>query len=249
MKKKLSITPEVLGAIAKDIGTKAPERGGFLFGNISHLQISHFLYAVKEEQATPIISLLETPQLTLQWLKEKKNVKMLGVIHSHPAFLDRPSGPDLAAIQSLLDLNPSLPYVISPIVTHRKKEKPHEFQLPHAKISFFITSRREGGPFPLGFSVDHIFLGAPTFTGRHNPLMVKTPSPTPAQQLHQELPSSPRTTSLNEKIAQIVQQEIEKHISELKLHLLQRHVQLAYEPSKAESEHEIPILAYNLHFC
>jgi len=78
-------------------------------------------------------------------VEKQNNLALNGVVHSHPAGMDYPSGPDAVAMDSLLSLNPQLTYVIAPIVTHnyRGDVESHELALGASghKISFYTKER------------------------------------------------------------------------------------------------------------
>jgi len=129
------------------IGVFAPERGGLLFTHKDHentlaLCIPDTLAATTQVSYLPS----EAANRIIQETEAIFNVRFHGVIHSHPANMPYPSGPDEKAMDSLLNVNPSLKYVITPIVTHRRtaaEPKTHEFHYQQMNISFFLKAKGE----------------------------------------------------------------------------------------------------------
>lgn len=138
----------VLDEIRKQIADHEPERGGAMLGPIGKPIITHLL--LDEQALTSGASYLPSQELTkrVQQLELSAELEFKGVIHSHPGGLDCPSGPDEAAMEEGLKLNPHMSYFIAPIVTMQRpwgRLKHHELPLSQGKISCYAAYRRERG--------------------------------------------------------------------------------------------------------
>jgi len=116
--RSLTVTSSVLSQLEKDIGNHEPERGGFLFGSFEPLKVMFFWY--DKEGSTSSVTYYPSNNATsiLRMVENATGLQFLGVVHSHPGHMDYPSGSDVVAMNSLLDLNRELPFVIAPIISN-----------------------------------------------------------------------------------------------------------------------------------
>lgn len=143
----IDIVGNVMQMMYEYIGKHNPERGGFLFGNVTNdnkeINVTNFVY--DNSGSTSSVSYYPSTNSTdIIRNTEKQTFQMfLGVVHSHPSYLDHPSSPDISAMNDLLVRNPHMPCVISPIITNAKiKDQNYEKSLSsNIKISFFIKYR------------------------------------------------------------------------------------------------------------
>ena len=135
----------VMEEVTRKIAAFAPERGGFLFGKFETLEVMKFVYDEGGRTGGAHYYPSSTACSLIEETEKKLGLRMLGVLHSHPSSLDRPSGPDKDAIQSLFNLNPGMSFVLSPILTHNRAKNFHESSIPSygAKLSWYITMRGE----------------------------------------------------------------------------------------------------------
>lgn len=140
----LLISTLCLQKINKYIASHPPERGGALLGPVGQSIVTDM---IPDSQAlTTGASYHPSLELTerVQQVERCQPLEFKGVIHSHPGYLDRPSGPDEIAMEEGLKINRHMPYFVAPIVTmHRDCNQllDHELPLGLAKISFYIAYR------------------------------------------------------------------------------------------------------------
>lgn len=139
------ILDEVLAAIAAALTSRAPERGGLLFGPRGQKLITLFIADDEADHHhgtyTPSAEICRRSP----GIERDHGLEYKGVIHSHPGSMDHPSGPDIENARRALGTNPHLSYFMMPIVTLGKfvtsELGPHELLLPDGKLSHWIVTQ------------------------------------------------------------------------------------------------------------
>ncbi|MDR1635588.1 MAG: ThiF family adenylyltransferase [Bifidobacteriaceae bacterium] len=131
-----------LEAIAEDLTTVPPERGGALmgFGGTCHLFVADTFgdYSV----ASWIIS--HEVSTAVGIIEERGAGTLMGTVHSHPAGVPDPSGPDVSTTTQALDLNPHLDDLIIAIVT-KGRARACDLQIAAThRMSVHILRRQQG---------------------------------------------------------------------------------------------------------
>jgi molybdopterin/thiamine biosynthesis adenylyltransferase len=150
---RIRVADGVLRAIAASIGARAPERGGALLGPPGRLLVTAF-----EPDPEPGASAAWSPSRALaarvRAREEGDGLEWKGLVHSHPAGVDRPSAQDAREAAAALAANPRLAALLVPIVTQGEPAAPaaHELALGGARISWFSAARDEP-PAPVAVSV------------------------------------------------------------------------------------------------
>lgn len=104
----------------RDIGSRRPETGGFLFGFIDHaarlIKVEHF----KFDSGASVTSASYVPSAQRDYIinteQQETGLHFLGVVHSHPDGLEQPSGPDEEAMEEIMRVNPTITLVVAPII-------------------------------------------------------------------------------------------------------------------------------------
>ncbi len=144
----LSVTPIVptftdltLRRIDRRLAAPDPEQGGALLRPVNARSVTHFEW--DRHAATTEVSYVPSEQLVnrVVELESSLDLRLVGVVHSHPNGLNRLSGPDLQVTTHLLERNPHLGWVCMPVVTQIVDDRPlgdHEVRLPHGRMSCFV---------------------------------------------------------------------------------------------------------------
>jgi len=145
----IEVLDTVVDELWNKIGLFPPERGGFLLGSYQQNKcvIEHFIH--DSEASTSGCIFTPSPEATelVQHACQHSGLSFLGVIHSHPAGLDVPSGGDISAIASVLNHNGQMPFVLAPIISSRFNNSQldqHEMLFPQSqqiKLSFYAKRR------------------------------------------------------------------------------------------------------------
>ena len=140
---KFFLSEKVCELIRRDIANYEPERGGFLFGNFDTGEILEFLYDEDGRVGQAHYLPSRNANAKIAAIEGEKGLKMIGLIHSHPKYLSRPSPPDISATRSMFALNETMPFFLTPIVTHNGARDLHEMSLGgnSAMISWYVTMR------------------------------------------------------------------------------------------------------------
>lgn len=137
------ILDEVLSAIACALTSRAPERGGLLFGPRGQKLVT--LFVADEEAAHHYGTYTPSAEICRRSPEIERNhgLEYKGLIHSHPGSMDHPSGPDIDNARRALGTNPHLSYFMMPIVTLGEFDASelgsHELLLSGGKLSHWIV--------------------------------------------------------------------------------------------------------------
>lgn len=146
----VEISYGTLHTMYEKIGKYDPERGGFLFGSFSlqedKVVLNHFLYDGTGRTSHSSYYPSERSNSIIQEYEASEMQSFVGVVHSHPAGMDYPSGPDIVAMDSLLERNSHLKFVVAPIInsveiTDSRYERLLSLNGSKIKISFYIRNR------------------------------------------------------------------------------------------------------------
>ena len=155
----------VLRAIDAEIGRCPPERGGALLGPPQRPLISRFLPDPEAVSTPSSYSPSRALDRSVKEHETRDRLELKGLVHSHPRFLDRPSGQDAYELGVGLGLNGHIPFYVAPIVTGWADAAkppsssgtssgasdaaadlaPHELALGETKISFYAAYRTRSG--------------------------------------------------------------------------------------------------------
>ena len=126
-----TITDEVLADIERHVAAHPAERGGALLDHLDLPGLISLFIPDPSAETTPV-SYIRSDQLVelVHLLEQRSGYRYCGLVHSHPAGVESPSGPDERALENLLDVNPRLQAVAGPIVTVGKPHRPHHLELP-----------------------------------------------------------------------------------------------------------------------
>jgi len=143
----LLISDLVLESLEAHLAAHAPERGGGLIGPRALRAVSEYL--PDRDARTSAVSFQPSERLALEVQDRERvtQVSFRGLCHSHPAQLDRPSGPDRHEAGVGLGLNPHMSAYLIPIVTAGGGSAlgDHESALPSGKVSWFEARRTRDG--------------------------------------------------------------------------------------------------------
>ena len=142
----MRIFDEVVEAIELHIAQYPPERGGLLFGPIGRDVIVLFIPDDAAKTSSVSYTISKDMCIRTPMIEQETDLEYKGIIHSHPAYLDRPSSGDQVAATNALRANPQMARFYMPIVTDfngsAKLLRAHEMTVRGGKISFFIALRR-----------------------------------------------------------------------------------------------------------
>ena len=142
---QIVITTEALEGIDRSIGSRSPESGGFLFCSQDGLYqvIEDFAFDFHGRTGAAAYYPSQDAPVLIDRIERQRNLALCGVVHSHPGSMNYPSSSDSIAMDSLLALNPQLPFILAPIVTLTvsKRAQKHEIRTKHCSISFFYKDR------------------------------------------------------------------------------------------------------------
>jgi molybdopterin/thiamine biosynthesis adenylyltransferase/proteasome lid subunit RPN8/RPN11 len=145
--RELRIADHVVDTIRLTVGAHPVETGGALLGYPDERIVTDFLfdpnartgYAVYQNSLRLIERIGAAEAATPQ--------RFVGILHSHPADVARPSGQDVSEFTTMLSANPGLPFTVSPIVTFdlRAAIAPHEVVVDGMRMSCFVSTRTTDG--------------------------------------------------------------------------------------------------------
>ncbi len=137
------LTDGLISAIEADLAGTPPERGGAIlgFGDTGHLLVTDTFGTYSPA------SWLISPQLStaVGRLETRGHGTLLGTVHSHPAGVADPSGPDVSTTTHALAMNPHLDQLIIAVVT---AGAPRELDVPVGpghRMSVHVLRRQDGG--------------------------------------------------------------------------------------------------------
>ena len=141
------LTDEVIGAISSTIGRHRPETGGALLGASTSDLVNRFIF--DDEAATTSASYIPSDRLQAlvqsAEVESGRAIELKGIIHSHPAGMNRPSSTDLQSFQDYLEANPHLNVLIVAICTFLTGSRTHllenEVAAGDLRISWFVARR------------------------------------------------------------------------------------------------------------
>ena len=115
--KKVYIDQKIIEQITKQIANKSPEHGGLLMGPPDKDAITIFLFdKYGSRSGTAYTPAAEKLTQTARQLYHRHGWIIKGVVHSHPGSMSSLSDGDQYAIEDYFDINPGIPYFISPVV-------------------------------------------------------------------------------------------------------------------------------------
>jgi proteasome lid subunit RPN8/RPN11 len=137
-----TFTDLTLRRIDRRLAAPNPEQGGALLRPVNARAVTHFEW--DRHAATTEVSYVPSEHLVRRVveLESSLDLRLVGVVHSHPNGLNRLSGPDLQVTAHLLQQNPHLGWVCMPVVTQIVDDRPlgdHEVRLPHGRMSCFVA--------------------------------------------------------------------------------------------------------------
>lgn len=136
------MTDTVLKRIDEHLAAPNPEQGGALLRPVSSALITRFLWDRHAE--TSDVSYVPSEHLVraVEDTEIRLDMTLTGVVHSHPAGMNRLSGPDLDVTRHLLQQNRHLGTVTMPIVTQLRNEDTvdsHETSLTNGRVTWFFA--------------------------------------------------------------------------------------------------------------
>ena len=123
---------QILGAV----GSKEPEQGMLLGGDLADGIVRHVVFddSARRTGATYSPDVVRLNALLSEWWGPS-GIRLLGVVHSHPGRLGRPSEGDRKYAGAILHTNPHLDRLLLPILTFD----------PEPTIHGFVALREDGG--------------------------------------------------------------------------------------------------------
>jgi hypothetical protein len=124
-----------------------PERGGALLGLPNRRVVTDFLFDSKAQASAASFTTSRGLGERVRELEQRHGLQFKGIVHSHPAGLDRPSQQDRHQAGVSLELNSHLADYALPIVTLGDKlgVESHEFTLKGGKLSSYVARRGPNG--------------------------------------------------------------------------------------------------------
>jgi len=154
----------VLRALEQEVAAHLPERGGALLGPRQRPLVTLFLADPEGSGSSTTWSPSRALAARVREVEREDGLELKGLVHSHPAGLDRPSAQDERELSEGLRRNGHMACYLAPIVTPgpeplaealdapddevappRLELAPHELALGAGKISFFAAWRAEAG--------------------------------------------------------------------------------------------------------
>ena len=124
----LRMTDSVHRQIMAAVGTKAPENGMLLGGDLADGVVRHVVFDDSAERTGSMYSPdhVRLNRLLAEWWGPS-GIRLLGFVHSHPGRFARPSGGDLHYARAILGANPHLSRLLMPIVPVEPEPTLHPF--------------------------------------------------------------------------------------------------------------------------
>ncbi|HET7824286.1 MAG TPA: ThiF family adenylyltransferase, partial [Anaeromyxobacter sp.] len=138
----------VLGDLEREVAAHPPERGGALVGPRGRPLVTRFVPDPGAAASSASWAPSRALDAAVKALECDEGLELKGVVHSHPAGLDRPSEQDVRELREGLRRNGHMPCYLAPIVTRGEHGdlEAHELPLPSGKLSCFAAWRAtEGG--------------------------------------------------------------------------------------------------------
>jgi proteasome lid subunit RPN8/RPN11 len=142
------ILDDVLDQVHNQILVHPPELGGALLGPPDQSIITKFILDDDAVNTTTLYTPSKELTHRIVEIESNENLELKGIIHSHPAGMNRPSGPDHAAVVNALKDNPHLTYFLLPIVNDvpcKAAEPKNILPLGHGKITWYVGRRMRKG--------------------------------------------------------------------------------------------------------
>lgn len=137
----------ILAELERELGAKAPERGGALLGPRQRPLVTRFVldrHAARDGSSWAPSRKLDA---AVKALEGDEGLELKGLVHSHPPGVDRLSKQDVHELTRGLALNGHMPCYLAPLVTAALPEPlaAHELRLPSGKVTWLAAWRRPGG--------------------------------------------------------------------------------------------------------
>jgi molybdopterin/thiamine biosynthesis adenylyltransferase/proteasome lid subunit RPN8/RPN11 len=136
----------VLGDLEREVAAHPPERGGALVGPRGRPLVTRFVPDPGAAASSASWAPSRALDAAVKALERDEGLELKGVVHSHPAGLDRPSEQDVRELGEGLRRNGHMPCYLAPIVTRGEHGDldAHELPLASGKLSCFAAWRAEG---------------------------------------------------------------------------------------------------------
>lgn len=140
-----AITDLLLDKLARTIGAVPPERGGALIGTYG----GEMLFGFVEDHDGDYTGVSYDPsaQITehVQRLEDLQIGFLAGTVHTHPAGIMDPSGPDRYATERLLELNHKMTQTYVAIMTKGQPLRPHDVAASGHRVAVHRARRMPNG--------------------------------------------------------------------------------------------------------
>lgn len=140
----MRIYDEVVKSMAESIAMYEPERGGALFGPIGRDVVSLFILDSSAYTTFSTYTISQKMCDLVPQIEQRTRLEYKGIVHSHPAHMDRPSYGDQLSARNALNINPHMSRFYMPIITHgtaSDNRKAHTIQLDSGKLSCYYVIR------------------------------------------------------------------------------------------------------------
>jgi proteasome lid subunit RPN8/RPN11 len=137
----------VLGDLEREVAAHPPERGGALLGPRGRPLVSRLVLDPGAAASSASWAPSRALDAAVKALERDEGLELKGVVHSHPAGLDRPSEQDVRELAEGLRRNGHMPCYLAPVVTRGDAGElaSHELRLPSGKLSCFAAWREPDG--------------------------------------------------------------------------------------------------------
>lgn len=116
----LIVLDSVLSSIATHVLGHRPERGGALMGASDVSLVTEFVPDPYARSTRVSWQASDHLRQAVRDIEVGQGVENLGIVHSHPRWLARPSGGDKETVAEALGLNPHMGSYLAPIAVHRR---------------------------------------------------------------------------------------------------------------------------------
>lgn len=139
--REFRIADIVLEDVVATVGSRPAESGGALLGSRDDVSVTRFIFDPDAVTGQSVYHNSDKLLKVIRAAEESGPERFLGILHSHPRSVTRPSGQDLSEFRWFLEENPDADCYISPIVTFdvRSPLDPHELVLGGARFSFYVS--------------------------------------------------------------------------------------------------------------